>query len=167
MSMLTGWLLAGKKYTAGQAVRLHTPDLGCSGLGWHRRRASQKLGRLCQMKASCAGTWMCSVANIQFAGVVITAGIVLATLSAPSRRSAPSPSSAAKDAVTPNSAADTALFVIGIAMLCTALFMSALLGLWQEKIYKVYGTVWQEGLLYSVCLSDSFVSEPGKGVIAL
>jgi UDP-xylose/UDP-N-acetylglucosamine transporter B4 len=94
----------------------------------------------------------------QFAGVVITAGIVLATLSAPSRRSSstgPQAAAAANasTATTPETA-DTAVFVTGIAMLCAALVMSALLGLWQERIYKVYGTVWQEGLFYSVSVGQ-------------
>lgn len=126
VSMLTGRLIGGKKYTIGQAV----------------------------------------------AGVIITAGIVLATLSAPSRRSSPPAATThaalggeGSAALAATDTADTAQFLSGIAMLCTALVLSALLGLWQERIYALYGTVWQEGLFYSHLLSLPFFA-PMSGTIA-
>lgn len=138
VSMLTGRLIGGKKYTIGQAVRpLHfLPALEINLDIYHYTKR----------------------ADSQVAGVIITAGIVLATLSAPSRRSSPPAATThaalggeGSAALAATDTADTAQFLSGIAMLCTALVLSALLGLWQERIYALYGTVWQEGLFYSVC----------------
>lgn len=83
------------------------------------------------------------------AGVVITVGIVLATISAPR----PPKSSSAKS----SSAAggeerllESVQYVIGISMLAAALFLSAWLGLWQEKTYRRYGNQWREALFFTV-----------------
>ncbi|KAI9638989.1 UAA transporter [Dioszegia hungarica] len=88
------------------------------------------------------------------AGLMITVGIVLATLSAPSRRSA---------AVTTSATAPTSErswapteYAAGIAVLMLALLLSSLLGLFQEETYRRYGKAWQEGLFYSHLLSIPF-----------
>lgn len=86
---------------------------------------------------------------------MITVGIVLATLSAPSRRSA---------AVTTSATAPTSErswapteYAAGIAVLMLALLLSSLLGLFQEETYRRYGKAWQEGLFYSVSHLFTFV----------
>lgn len=82
---------------------------------------------------------------------MITVGIVLATLSAPSRR----PQSVSTNGFDAASSGGWAVpeYAAGIAVLSLALVMSAFLGLFQEITYKRYGKAWQEGLFYSVSLS--------------
>ncbi|ORY34799.1 UAA transporter family-domain-containing protein [Naematelia encephala] len=110
ISMLTGYLMAGKRYSIGQV----------------------------------------------FAGIIITTGIVVATLSAPRRRS-PRPTTASVTATSSEEwLSESAQFVSGIALLSIALFMSAWLGLWQEQTYKKYGKQWREALFYSHVLSLPF-----------
>jgi UDP-xylose/UDP-N-acetylglucosamine transporter B4 len=41
-------------------------------------------------------------------------------------------------------------YALGITLLCAALLLSAVMGLWQEGTYRRYGAVWREGLFYSV-----------------
>lgn len=87
------------------------------------------------------------------AGVVITVGIVLATVSAPrppKSSSASSSSTTGKEDRLPESVQ----YVIGIAMLSVALFLSAWLGLWQEKTYRRYGNQWREALFFTVSWSS-------------
>lgn len=97
------------------------------------------------------------------AGVVITVGIVLATISAPrppkSSSASSSPSSAASDERLP----ETVQYIVGIGMLSAALFLSAWLGLWQEKTYRRYGNQWREALFFTV----SFDRETSKLTAAL
>ncbi|WWD20233.1 hypothetical protein CI109_104709 [Kwoniella shandongensis] len=93
--------------------------------------------------------------------IMITVGIVLATLSAPHRKSPkPSPSEAVKIASAPSSSTslipDELEYVAGIALLAAALFLSAFLGLWQESTYRVYGKQWKEALFYGHFLSLPF-----------
>lgn len=87
--------------------------------------------------------------TLQLAGMMITVGIVLATLSAPSRR--PSPAATTSTSSSPWSWAAPE-YAGGIAVLSLALVLSAFLGLFQEETYRRYGKAWQEGLFYSVCL---------------
>ncbi|GFZ49994.1 hypothetical protein JCM24511_07747 [Saitozyma sp. JCM 24511] len=102
-----------------------------------------------------------------FAGVTITAGIIIATLSAPRRPR--SPSSAISTASTASTASSTTLgssgdewlsdtmqYTAGIGLLAAALVVSAWLGLWQEQTYRVYGKQWREALFYSHFLSLPF-----------
>lgn len=42
-------------------------------------------------------------------------------------------------------------YIAGIALLAGALFLSALLGLYQEHTYRLYGKQWKEALFYGVC----------------
>lgn len=42
-------------------------------------------------------------------------------------------------------------YLAGIAILAGALFLSALLGLYQEHTYRMYGKQWKEALFYGVC----------------
>lgn len=81
---------------------------------------------------------------------MITAGIVLATISAPSRRSAASDT--VKTSATGRTFMGNMEFATGIAVLTLALVLSAFLGLFQEETYRRYGKAWQEGLFYSVRL---------------
>ncbi|ODO06968.1 hypothetical protein I350_04331 [Cryptococcus amylolentus CBS 6273] len=110
-----------------------------------------------------------------FAGILITAGIILATLSKPkpppimriqddglsTSSSAPIPK---VDDTTGRSwiSADHEYF-LGIVILAGALVLSALLGLYQEQTYKVYGRQWKEALFYghflSIPLFSPFYSE--------
>ena len=82
----------------------------------------------------------------QSAGVMITAGVVIATLSAPRKPS----SRASTTEATPGIESDAWLYVWGITLLSVALVVSSLLGLWQEETYARYGKQWREGLFYSV-----------------
>lgn len=89
-----------------------------------------------------------------FAGTIITAGIVFATISAP-RPAKP------KDKVSTQESStwvpDAMQYPAGILLLALALFLSAWLGLWQEQTYKQYGKKWREALFYcvSLCFRDS------------
>nr|ODN95565.1 solute carrier family 35 (UDP-xylose/UDP-N-acetylglucosamine transporter), member B4 [Cryptococcus depauperatus CBS 7855] len=94
------------------------------------------------------------------AGLLITVGIVLATLSAPHRR----PSSTHTD-VHANTAEELTLntprswlgqeseYLAGAGVLFVALVLSALLGLYQEQTFKLYGRQWKEALFYGHFLS--------------
>lgn len=81
--------------------------------------------------------------------LLVTTGIVLATLSAP-----PKQSKRDQTHLNPTSAAPGFdwVFLVGIGLLTGALVLSALMGIWQEKTYKLHGDAWQEGLFYSVSL---------------
>jgi len=83
--------------------------------------------------------------------VIITIGIVLATLSAP-RRKSPQPVYKTQNTdIKPEYLSENVQYVAGIALLSLALFLSAWLGLWQEETYKRYGKKWKEALFYTVC----------------
>jgi UDP-xylose/UDP-N-acetylglucosamine transporter B4 len=121
--MITGYLIAGRRYSAGQLVS-------------YNRLPSASL-------------------TMQFAGIAITLGIILATLSAPPRYSrgpsrATAASLAAPVATSDQWLSDTAQYLAGIALLSAALLVSACLGILQEKTYRVYGKQWREALFYSV-----------------
>lgn len=88
------------------------------------------------------------------AGVVITVGIVLATVSAPRPPRSPA-SSASKAPQTDDKLSESLQYALGIAMLSLALFLSAWLGLWQERTYRRYGNQWREALFYTVSRSIS------------
>jgi len=82
--------------------------------------------------------------------VIITIGIVLATVSAPRRRSSPK----ATPEITIQSTdylSENIQYASGILMLAMALFLSSCLGIFQEETYKMYGKKWREGLFYCVC----------------
>lgn len=88
--------------------------------------------------------------------ILITTGIVLATLSAPPKPTSPT-SPPRNPAGSRNALAgstdvlsDALQYVLGIALLGAALVVSAFMGLWQEGTYKVYGAEWREGLFYTV-----------------
>ncbi|WOO83979.1 UDP-xylose and UDP-N-acetylglucosamine transporter [Vanrija pseudolonga] len=110
VSMLTGYFIGGKRYSAGQIA----------------------------------------------AGVIITLGIILATISAPKPpRPTPTPTATTTD-VKPDLLPDNVQYALGIGLLSLALFLSAWLGLWQEKTYKMYGNKWREALFYCHFLSLPF-----------
>ncbi|EKM79336.1 hypothetical protein AGABI1DRAFT_58864 [Agaricus bisporus var. burnettii JB137-S8] len=79
--------------------------------------------------------------------VIVTVGVVLATLSRPS--------STSKNAVAspPRSPEQLRAYTIGIIMLVVSLFSTGLLGLLQEKTYQKYGPHWREGVFYTHALS--------------
>lgn len=79
--------------------------------------------------------------------VIVTVGVVLATLS--------KPSSTSKNAVAspPRSPEQLRAYTIGIIMLVVSLFSTGLLGLLQEKTYQKYGPHWREGVFYTVSTS--------------
>lgn len=47
-------------------------------------------------------------------------------------------------------------YLAGIAILAAALFLSALLGLYQEHTYRMYGKQWKEALFYGVGFFPSY-----------
>ncbi|KAH8093760.1 UAA transporter [Cristinia sonorae] len=73
--------------------------------------------------------------------LLVTIGVVLATLSRP----APPISQ-----TTPDDATD---YTIGISMLTLSLLLTGVLGMLQEITYKKYGPHWKEGLFYTHSLS--------------
>jgi len=90
-----------------------------------------------------------------FAGVVITAGIVLATVSAPrpgKSNDRVTTQATAASATTEHWLPEHLQYYAGIAVLSVALFLSAWLGLWQEQTYAAYGKKWREALFYCVSL---------------
>lgn len=91
------------------------------------------------------------------AGILITVGIVIATLSAPRKPSARPNTSASTTAASLSQRgladhllSDHAQFVAGIGLLSAALLLSSFMGLWQEETYRRHGKQWREGLFYSV-----------------
>ena len=67
---------------------------------------------------------------------LVSAGVVLATLSRPAPAGEAPPRAAA--------------YAAGIAILCAGLVLSGTLGLLQERTYTRYGAHWREGLFYTV-----------------
>lgn len=77
--------------------------------------------------------------------ILVTGGVVLSTLS--TQPSTPSTNSA-------GSAPPVSNYLTGISLLTLALFLSSLMGLWQEATFAVYGRdTWREALFYSHALS--------------
>ena len=100
------------------------------------------------------------ISHLQLSGIMITAGIVLATLSAPRNRRPSGLLSTTTSATTSIWAVDNLQYFAGIGLLSFALFLSAWLGLVQEKTYELYGKQWREALFYSVStllLSDRYL----------
>lgn len=75
---------------------------------------------------------------IQASVMLVTVGVVIATLSKPS---------ASKAKQSPE---DATKYAIGILMLVVSSFFTGFLGLLQERTYKKYGPCWQEGVFYTV-----------------
>ena len=88
--------------------------------------------------------------------LLVTSGIVLATLSAPPKDAPRTPSARAADrrAEALGGGFDW-VYAGGIGILTAALVLSALMGIWQEKTYRLHGDVWQEGLFYSVSIGST------------
>ncbi|PIL25026.1 transporter [Ganoderma sinense ZZ0214-1] len=86
---------------------------------------------------------------------VVSTGVILATLSRPS-----SPKST-------DIPVDVGRYTIGVAMLTFSLFLTATLGVLQERTYTKYGPHWKEGVFYTHCLSLPifvfFVSDLKRG----
>lgn len=77
----------------------------------------------------------------QAAVAVVSTGVILATLSRPS-----SPKST-------DVPVDVGRYTMGIAMLTFSLFLTATLGVLQERTYTKYGPHWKEGVFYTVSLT--------------
>ncbi|KAJ8517001.1 hypothetical protein ONZ45_g5768 [Pleurotus djamor] len=71
---------------------------------------------------------------------LVSFGVVLATLSRPSSSSS-------------QATHDVGKYAIGVTMLVVSLFLTAFLGLLQERTYKKYGPCWKEGVFYTHFLS--------------
>ncbi|KAM5532880.1 hypothetical protein V8D89_013432 [Ganoderma adspersum] len=86
---------------------------------------------------------------------VVSTGVILATLSRPS-----SPKST-------DVPVDVGRYTMGVAMLTFSLFLTATLGVLQERTYTKYGPHWKEGVFYTHCLSLPifllFVSDLKRG----
>ncbi|KAJ6466389.1 UAA transporter [Mycena sanguinolenta] len=98
VSMLFGFLFAGKKYTVMQVLSV----------------------------------------------ILVSAGVILATLARPS---------ASKKSDPIQSAEDIQRYTIGISMLTASLVLTGLYGLLQERTYQTYGPCWKEGVFYTHFLS--------------
>ncbi|KAJ7920844.1 UAA transporter [Mycena leptocephala] len=96
VSMLFGFLFAGKRYTMMQVVSV----------------------------------------------LLVSAGVILATLARPS------PGSAKKNQID-----DLGKYTIGISMLVVSLVLTGVFGLLQERTYRTYGPCWKEGVFYTHFLS--------------
>ncbi|KAK1923567.1 UAA transporter family-domain-containing protein [Papiliotrema laurentii] len=82
----------------------------------------------------------------QLAGIMITIGITVATITTPKPK-----------ATAHASERSTKLeFASGISLLTFALFLSAWLGLYQEETYRRHGKQWREGIFYTHFLSLPF-----------
>ncbi|KAJ7043842.1 UAA transporter [Mycena alexandri] len=101
VSMIFGFLLAGKRYTIMQVVSV----------------------------------------------MVVSAGVILATLARPSS------AAAAKQSDPIQSAEDLRKYTIGVSMLIASLILTGLFGLLQERTYRTYGPCWKEGVFYTHFLS--------------
>ncbi|KAF7365449.1 Glucooligosaccharide oxidase [Mycena venus] len=98
VSMLFGFLFAGKRYTVMQVVSV----------------------------------------------LLVSAGVILATLARPS-------SSKTKTPI--QSADDVQKYTIGISMLVISLVLTGFFGLLQERTYRTFGPCWKEGVFYTHFLS--------------
>ena len=93
---------------------------------------------------------VCKADPKQLAGLMITSGITVATMSAPRKKGHSTVQTHSAPSGDMSSGGDGAKYVMGVSLLAGALFLSSLLGLWQEETYKRYGKQWREGLFYSV-----------------
>ncbi|KAG6909264.1 hypothetical protein DXG01_001326 [Tephrocybe rancida] len=78
--------------------------------------------------------------------ITVSVGVILATLSKPKA------TSTSTNSAVP-SADELWKYMIGVTMLVVSLFLTAFLGILQEKTYKQYGPCWQEGVFYTHFLS--------------
>lgn len=90
---------------------------------------------------------------------VVSTGVILATLSRPS-----SPKTA-------DTSIDIGRYTVGVGMLTFSLFLTATLGVLQERTYTKYGPHWKEGVFYTHFLSLPiflfFVSDLKRGLRGL
>lgn len=78
-----------------------------------------------------------------WAVVILTAGVILATLSNTPNKNEPSVSTKPE-------------FLIGVTLLFVAAVLASIMGLMSETIYKQYGKHWRENLFYTHALSLPF-----------
>lgn len=79
--------------------------------------------------------------------VLVTVGVILATLSRPTGTKVTS------DPAEPHSPVDIRKYTTGISMIIASLVCTGLLGVLQEKTYRTYGPCWKEGVFYTHALS--------------
>ncbi|KAG6887775.1 hypothetical protein C0992_010784 [Termitomyces sp. T32_za158] len=98
---------------------------------------------------SCCILLRCTVSNFdnEISVTTVTAGVVLATLSKPKATTTSSTETAVQ------TLEDIHNYFIGVTMLVASLFLTAFLGILQEKTYKKYGPCWKEGVFYTHFLS--------------
>ncbi|KAJ6620739.1 UAA transporter [Mycena sp. CBHHK59/15] len=82
-----------------------------------------------------------------FSVLLVSAGVILATLAKPSA------ATTAKHASHVQSADELRKYTIGVSMLVTSLVLTGLFGLLQERTYRIYGPCWKEGVFYTHFLS--------------
>ncbi|KAJ7163255.1 UAA transporter [Mycena filopes] len=80
--------------------------------------------------------------------IVVSAGVILATLARPSSATA-----TPKQSDPAQTADDLRKYTIGVSMLITSLILTGLFGLLQERTYRTYGPCWKEGVFYTHFLS--------------
>ena len=76
--------------------------------------------------------------------VIVTSGVVLVTLSR-----SPTSNDSGKPILI--SSEDARKYFLGIIMMTVSLICTGVLGIMQERTYKIYGPCWREGLFYTVC----------------
>ncbi|KAI0313280.1 UAA transporter family-domain-containing protein [Amylostereum chailletii] len=72
---------------------------------------------------------------------LVSLGVILSTLSRPTKPSSSMPGP------------DVARYTIGVSMLTASLVLTGILGMLQERTYKRYGPCWREGVFYTHALS--------------
>jgi len=87
--------------------------------------------------------------------LVVTSGVVLATLSR---------TATTAEVSKLRTAEDLHRYIIGISMIVLSLLCTGLLGLLQEKTYGRYGPCWREGLFYTHFLSLPFFVFLGRDI---
>jgi len=87
--------------------------------------------------------------------VIITSGVVLATLSR---------TATTVEVSNLKTAEDLQRYIIGIGMMVVSLLCTGLLGLLQERTYGKYGPCWREGIFYTHFLSLPFFAFLGRDI---
>lgn len=94
-----------------------------------------------------------SISSVQFSVVIVTAGVIMVTLS---RTNPGTDSQTSKTISTEN----LRRYSLGIGMSTVSLFCTGLLGLLQERTYRKYGPCWREGVFYTVGAHSLPASRP-------
>ncbi|WVW87021.1 hypothetical protein I302_109077 [Kwoniella bestiolae CBS 10118] len=100
------------------------------------------------------------------AALLITTGIILATISAPrpprpphtqaTQASSPSSHTLSEPSPSYKYIPEHLEYFAGVGLLTVAMIIGAFLGMWQEQTYRIYGKQWREALFYGHALSLPF-----------